>query len=385
MATVVILGAGMMGHGLAYDLTRFGELETLTIADISYSAAQKLAEKVGGPAIAAKFDARDRQQLCDLASNHKIVISALPYHFNYTIAETCAETGVNMVDLGGNVSTVRRQLTLDAEAKAKHITIIPDLGLAPGMMTILTMGICKQFSELDIVKIRVGGLPQTKIAPFDYQLTFSPEGLINEYREPCIALHNFRRTTKDPLTELETITFPPPFGELEAFTTSGGTSTLPITLECKVRELDYKTIRYPGHCEKMRILMSMGLFDEESVEIEGQRIRPRDVLSKLLYKKLPKNQPDVVLARTSVTGRKNNGDYCTIENQIIDYFDEETTLTAMMRTTAFPTSIIALMIINGQITAKGAVSAEIAVDARELKKELKKRNILVEEIISHGD
>ncbi|MHA2271822.1 MAG: saccharopine dehydrogenase family protein [Candidatus Hodarchaeales archaeon] len=385
MTTVVILGAGMMGHGLAYDLTRFGELKTLTIADISHNAAHTLAEKVGGPAVTAKFDAQDRQQLFELASNHKVVISALPYHFNYMIAETCAETGANMVDLGGNARIVRQQLTLDAEAKAKGITIIPDLGLAPGMMTILTMGICSQFSEINTVKIRVGGLPQTKIAPFDYQLTFSPEGLINEYREPCMALHNSRRTTKAPLTELETITFPPPFGDLEAFTTSGGTSTLPITLEGKVRELDYKTIRYPGHCEKMRILMNMGLFDEEPVEIEGQKIRPRDVLSKLLYKQLPINQPDVVLAKTSVTGRKNNGDYCTIENQIIDYFDEEAKLTAMMRTTAFPTSIVALMIINGQINAKGALPAEIAVDAKELKKELKKRDIVVEEIIRHGD
>ncbi|MFW9916046.1 MAG: saccharopine dehydrogenase family protein [Candidatus Thorarchaeota archaeon] len=385
MATAVILGAGMMAHGLAYDLTRFGRLETLTIADISDNAAQTLAEKVRGPAIATKFDAQDRQQLYDLASNHEIVISALPYHFNYTIAEICAETGAHMVDLGGNSRIVQQQLALDAEAKAKGGTIIPDLGLAPGMMTVLTMDICRHFSEIDTVKIRVGGLPQTKKAPFDYQLTFSPEGLINEYREPCMSLHNFRRTMKEPLTELETIVFPPPFGELEAFTTSGGTSTLPITLEGKARELDYKTIRYPGHCEKMRILMSMGLFDEEPVEIQGEKIRPRDILSQLLYKKLPKNQPDVVLARTSVTGRKESGDSCTIENQIIDYFDEETQLTAMMRTTAFPTSIIALMILNGQINVKGAVPAEIAVDAEKLKKELKKRDILVEEIIRHGD
>lgn len=382
MVGIVVLGAGMMSHGLAYDLARFGELEILTIADINYDAAKMIAKKAGKPANAAKLDARDFRQLCNILENYQTAITALPYHFNLAVTKACIKTGVNMVDLGGNTNIVHQQQNLGPEAATENISIIPDLGLAPGMMTILTMGICKQLDEIDTVKIRVGGLPQTPVPPLGYQLTFSPEGLINEYRERCWVIRNFRRMAVDPLAELESIAFPAALGELEAFSTSGGSSTLPATLEGKARELNYKTIRYSGHCEKIRLLSSMGLFDEDFIKVDKFKIRPRDILCQLLLNKLLKNQPDVVLARVTVTGRKANKEYCTIENEIIDYFDPKTQLTAMMRTTAFPTSIVALMITNGQIEEKGVISAENVVDAVQLKKELKKRNVIVKEGIT---
>ncbi|MFX0112970.1 MAG: saccharopine dehydrogenase family protein [Candidatus Hodarchaeota archaeon] len=381
MTSVVVLGAGMMGYGLAFDLAKFGCLEKLTIADLNFDAAKQITKEIGHTAHAVKCNVQNTQQLYDTLSGHDTAISALPYHFNFAMAKACVKMGLNMTDLGGNTEIVYQELSLNPKAVEKDVIIIPDLGLAPGMMTILTMGLCNHFAEIDHVKIRVGGLPQKKAPPLDYQLTFNPEGLINEYREPCWVIRDYARKTVKPLIELEKITFPKPFGELEAFNTSGGTSSLPLTLEGKVKELDYKTIRFPGHCEKVRLLAAMGLFEEEIIEIDGLKVRPRDIFSQLLLKKLPKNEPDVVLARASVTGRTLDNEYCTIENEIIDYFDPATKLTAMMRTTAFPTSIVALMMTTGQITTKGAISAENAVKATEMKKELKRRKIIVKKAV----
>jgi lysine 6-dehydrogenase len=271
---------------------------------------------------------------------------------------------VNFCDLGGNNDVVAAELALDAEAKRAGINIIPDCGLAPGMVAMLVAHAASRFDELEAIHIRVGGLPLQPRPPLDYQLVFSVEGLINEYIEPARIVRGGKIVTVESMTELEAIEFPPPFGKLEAFQTSGGTSTLPDTFLGRVGELDYKTIRYRGHCEKFKTMIDLGLCSGEA----------RKVFSELLVRHLPHDEPDVVLIRVEVSGGGR-----TLRYDIVDRFDAATGLSAMMRTTAFPAAIVALMMARGQTASKGALPQERCLNPDLFMRELAARKIDVVE------
>jgi lysine 6-dehydrogenase len=208
-------------------------------------------------------------------------------------------------------------------------------------------------------------------------LIFSVEGLINEYVEPCRVLRDGKIEMEDPLVGFEQIEFPEPFGKLEAFNTSGGTSTLPITYEGKIGQLNYKTIRYPGHGHKMWCLMQLGLMDSEEQDFNGTKIAPRKVLERLLESNLPPSGKDVTLVRVSVEGWKGT-ESRKIEYELIDYFDDESGLTSMMRTTSFPASIAATMMADGTITDHGVLAPEVAIPPEQFIEELRKRGINIE-------
>jgi lysine 6-dehydrogenase len=229
-------------------------------------------------------------------------------------------------------------------------------------------------TEATHVHLRVGGLPQNPQPPLDYTLVFSVHGLLNEYIEPAVVIRNGEITEVPSLTEIEEIDFPP-IGVLEAFQTSGGTSTLPCTYQHQLQELDYKTIRYKGHCAKMKVLLDVGMCSEESISIGTFQVSPRDVLSKVLERTLPHEEKDMVLMRITAEGKKGTTTY-----EMIDYFDEKSSMTAMARTTAFPTSIIAQMIASGTISKRGAYPPERVVPPLPFIKELTKRNIIIHEV-----
>jgi lysine 6-dehydrogenase len=238
------------------------------------------------------------------------------------------------------------------------------------MVSILAMHGAAQFKKLETIKIRVGGLPQTPRPPLDYQLVFSVEGLINEYIEPARIIREHEIVEVESMTELETLEFEG-FPALEAFQTSGGTSTLPETFLGKLRELDYKTIRYAGHCEKFKTIIDLGLTSSEEIEIDNVRIKPRRILSESLQRHLPADEPDYVLIRVEF-----EGDNKTLRYDIVDKFDQSTGLSAMMRTTAFPASIIAQMMARGETLQKGATPQELAIPSEQFINELKKRQIV---------
>ncbi|MGB9181549.1 MAG: saccharopine dehydrogenase C-terminal domain-containing protein, partial [Pyrinomonadaceae bacterium] len=242
----------------------------------------------------------------------------------------------------------------------------------------------ERFEKLDAVHIRVGGLPQNPQPPLNYQIVFSVEGLINEYVERARVIRDGRIIEVDSMTEIESLEFPAPFAEMEAFQTSGGTSTLPETFLGRVAELDYKTIRYPGHCEKFKLLIDLGLTNSEEVEVNNVRVSPRRVLGEMLLRKLPADEPDVVLVRVEFRGSMN-GARQILRYDIIDRFDESTGLSAMMRTTAFPASIIAQMMARGETTERGAIPQELCVPPARFVAELAARNILInEQTITEG-
>ncbi|MFW9961362.1 MAG: saccharopine dehydrogenase C-terminal domain-containing protein [Candidatus Thorarchaeota archaeon] len=369
-----IIGSGQMGRGAAFDLIQQDSVEEILLADIDLHSAESLAKKMGPKTKAQKVDARNREQLESFFNKVDSVISAVSYTVNVLHTEVAIKTGTHMCDLGGGWTIVQKQTELNDQAKDAGITVVPDCGLAPGMVSVLVRQGIDYLDRTDSVKIRVGGLQQDPRPPLNYSLIFSVEGLINEYIEPCVALRGGKITIEEPLIGFEEIYFPEPFGKLEAFNTSGGTSTLPYTYEGKVSELDYKTIRYPGHGHKVWCMMKLGLMGEDEIDIDGLRIRPRRMLETLLEKNLPPAGKDVTLIRVMIEGWKGT-EARNIEYEVIDYFDETSNLTSMMRTTAYPATVTAMMMVDGRISERGVLTPERCIPPAPFIDELRSRGI----------
>ncbi|HEY9405446.1 MAG TPA: saccharopine dehydrogenase C-terminal domain-containing protein, partial [Pyrinomonadaceae bacterium] len=331
---ILVLGAGRMGLGAAYDLAHnSADVRAVTVADIDAERARSVVAAVGSEKLApAAVDVNDQAQTVALMRGHDAVISCVTYFHNLQLARAAIEARANFCDLGGNNSVVASELALDAEAQAAGINIIPDCGLAPGMVSVLAAHGAARFDELEAIHIRVGGLPQAPRPPLNYQIVFSVEGLINEYVERARVIRGGQIVEVESLTEIEALSFSAPFERMEAFQTSGGTSTLPDTFHGRLQELDYKTIRYPGHCEQFKLLTDLGLAASEEIDLDGTRVRPRRLLGEMLTRHLPADEPDVVLIRLAFRGRREGRD-ARLRYDVIDRFDERTGLSAMMRTT----------------------------------------------------
>jgi lysine 6-dehydrogenase len=374
---VLVLGAGLMGRAIAFDLCTFSDFDSIAIADSRQDALQSLKEFLPCEKTAYfQLNIEQTHAVQKIFQNFDLVISAVPYTFNYTLAKTAIETQTHFLDLGGNNDIVAQERNLFEDARKNKVTIVPDCGLAPGLTSVITRDIVEQLDSVDYVKIRVGGLPVSPEPPLDYQIVFSPYGLINEYVEDAIVLDHGNIVTKKSMNELEKLSFPKPFGELEAFLTSGGCSTLPSTYKNKITYLDYKTIRYPGHCEKFKTLLDLGFGEKKEIHIGKQRVVPRDVLAALLLQNLPFNEKDVVLLKVLSEGL-HNGVKRLFEYTMIDYYDEEHDITAMMRTTGYPVSVIAQMIEQGIIKERGVFCSEEVVPCKPFFEALRKRGIYI--------
>jgi lysine 6-dehydrogenase len=375
----IVLGAGMMGRAIAYDLCKHSNFDSIAIADKdkkTISSAEKFLKDIDF----LKLDVEKTNDVKKQFKEYDVAISAVPYKFNYALAKTALDTKTHFLDLGGNNDVVEKERSLNKEAKTNNITIIPDCGLAPGLVSVITRDIVDQMDSVEYVKLRVGGLPQNPVPPLNYQIVFSPYGLINEYVEDAMILDRGKIINKKSMTELETIDFPKPFGKMEAFLTSGGCSTLPYTYKNTIKYLDYKTIRYPGHCEKFKTMLNLGFAEEKKVSVGDQKVAPRDLFVTLLTRYLPTSGKDVVLLRALGKGTKG-GKKIHLDYMMIDYFDNKNNITAMMRTTGYPTSIIAQMIERNIIKERGVFCCEEIVPCKPFFDELKKRNIQIKKKI----
>lgn len=371
---IAVVGAGLMGRAAVYDLAKNPDVKKIGVFDIDLKLAQNVGKKYGyGKTVAKKFDAGDVKTAQKLFKPYDAVISAVTYKYNPGLAKAAIKARAHFFDLGGNNSAVNQEFKLTTEAKKAGVVVIPDCGLAPGMVSVLAAGDLAKFDKPDSLHIRVGGLPQKPRPPLNYQMVFSAEGLINEYYEPVVAIKKGKKITLPPMTDVETLNFRG-IGKLEAFTTSGGTSTLPKTYGKVLKNLDYKTIRYPGHCHLFKMMMDIGLCEWDAISVDGVKVSPRSVLKQVMDNNLSFGEPDLVLVRVTTEG-KIKGKKKKHVSEIIDRQDKKTGLTAMMRCTSFPITIIAWMACAGHITKRGVVPQEKAVDPDLFRKELKKRNI----------
>jgi len=373
---IAVIGSGLMGRAVVYDLGRAEGVEKIGLFDFDAELASEIARKYGNEiTVAGKIDARDEDEVTRILQDYDACISAVTYKYNEGLTRAAINSKTHFFDLGGNNDMVRLQFELDEAAKKADVTVIPDCGLAPGMVSVLAAGGIREFDKVASLKIRVGGLPQVPRSPLNYQLVFSSEGLINEYWEPVVILENGLPKTVNPMSGLEKLEFDG-IGELEAFYTSGGTSTLPQTYRGMVDFLDYKTIRYPGHCQLFRPMLEIGLGSRSPIKIGDASVEPREVFKKVLEKNLTLNEPDLVLVRLTLEGKKG-GKSAKVVYEIIDRQDSRTGLTSMMRCTSFPVAIIAWMVCSGWVTMRGVVPQELAVEPQFFITQLKKRNINV--------
>jgi lysine 6-dehydrogenase len=372
---IALLGAGLMGRAVAYDLLRSSEPEELRLADADETHLDALAGWLDDPRVRTeRLAAADERAVARWIDGCGALVSATSFRLNLGLARAAISAKTHFVDMGGNSDVVARQLELDGEAKKRGVTVIPDMGLAPGLVNVLARRAAELTDRLDTVRLRVGGLPQTKRGEWNYELVFSAEGLVNEYREPCAILRDGKTVTVPPLTEVETV-HDAELGELEAFHTSGGSSTLPKTFAGTIRSLEYKTLRYPGHARLVRALFELGLDGEGEVEVDGQKVKPRRLLEKL-FENLAGEGRDMVVLHGEFTGERD-GQPLKLSCRLLDYADGKTGLTAMMRCTGFPVSVTARMLADGRITERGVLPPERAIPAAELLGELDRRGISI--------
>ncbi len=371
---LAVIGAGLMGRAALYDLAQADDVEQVGIYDLDGARATEIAGQFGGQkAVAGQLDASDEDRAETVLKDYTAAVACTTYQHNPGLTKAAIKAGCHLVDLGGNHDVVKAQMEMSAEAEQAEVVIVPDCGLAPGMVSLMVANGVTRLDKVTSARIRVGGLPQSPRPPLNYQIAFSVEGLINEYWEPCEILESGRKVTVNPMTGLEALEFDG-IGDLEAFYTSGGISTLPETYRETIPCLDYKTIRYPGHCDIFRAMLELGLASRKPVQLNGREVEPRALFREVLARQLTHSDPDLILLRVTVEG-EHEGAAKTITYEIIDRQDSRTGLTAMMRCTAFPAAIIAKMAAVGQITERGVKPQEVAVKPSLFLPQLKKRGI----------
>jgi lysine 6-dehydrogenase len=374
---MLVLGAGLQGCACAYDLLQDRDVEAVRLADIQIDHLPDFLKPLSGPRLLpTPLDVRDRPAVLGVMRECDAVMSAIPYYYNFDLAKLAVEAGVHFCDLGGNTEIVFRQKELDAQAKAQDISVIPDCGLAPGMVNILAQYGIEQMDAVESVKIFVGGLPQHPEPPLNYMLVYSLEGALDYYTTLSWVLRGGKRTQVKALSELEPVKFD--FAELEAFHTAGGLSTMAFRYEGKIPTMEYKTLRYPGHAELMANIRELGLLDNEPVQVKGVEVVPRDVFIAKVQPKLTKpHGHDLVALRVIVKGTKN-GKAASKTFELVDRYDEKHGISAMMRTTGYSLSITGMMQARREVPP-GVHTPDEAIPAKKYIAELAKRGVVIRE------
>ena len=377
---MLVLGAGLQGSACAYDLLQNREVTQVRLADLRFDHLPAVLKPLSGPRLLpTTLDVRDRDAVLALMRECDAVMSAIPYYFNFHLAECAVEAGVHFCDLGGNTEIVEQQKELAGRAAEKGITIVPDCGVAPGMVNILAQHGISQLDSVESVRIYVGGLPQQPEPPLNYQIVYSLEGVLDYYTTLSWVVRNGKREQVVALSEREPVQFDAPVGTLEAFHTAGGLSTMAARYEGQIPTMEYKTLRYPGHAEMMEAIRELGLLDLDPVDVKGTKVIPRDVFVSVVGPKLTKPAgKDLLALRVTVTGM-NEGKPSTRQFDLIDRFDEANGISAMMRTTGYSLSITGQMQVRGQVKPAGVWTPDEGMPGVEYISELRARGIDVRE------
>jgi lysine 6-dehydrogenase len=380
---MLVLGAGLQGSACAYDLLQNKDVEEVRLADIKINELPPfLAPYSGHRLIPTPLDVRDSDAVFGLMRDSDAVMSALPYYFNYDMAVCAVDAGVHFCDLGGNTEIVFKQKTLHERAKSEEVSVIPDCGLAPGMVNILAEYGIHQLDKVDAVRIYVGGLPQNPEPPLKYQIVYSLEGVLDYYTTLSWVLRGGKRTRVKALSEREQVEFPKPIGTLEAFHTAGGLSTMAFRYEGRIPTMEYKTLRYPGHAALMEAIRDLGLLDLDPVDVKGHHVVPRDAFIATVGPRLRKpHSRDLVALRVAAQGSKG-GKPKTVAWELLDYFDAAHGISAMERTTGFSLAVTGMMQTRQQVAAAGVLTPDEAVPPELYVSELAKRGINIRQIAS---
>ncbi len=374
--TIIVLGSGLVGATIARDLAADESIE-VTIADLR---PENLAKFSGEKNIrTVQVDLTDTAAFTRTIAPFDAVVGALSSAIGYATLRSVIEAGKPYCDISFMAQDAREHSEL---AKKHGVTAIVDCGVAPGLSNLLTADACRQLDEVDDVQICVGGLPKNRQWPFEYKAPFAPIDVVAEYTRPSRVVVNGEIVTKEALCDPELIDLPRA-GTLESFITDGLrslTDTIPAKNMCE------RTLRYPGHCELMRVFRETGFFNEETIDVRGVKVRPIDVTSTLLFPKWKhdKDEAEFTVMRVVVEG-SNNGKRQRHTYDLYDEFDETTKLSSMSRTTGFPAAIVARLLAEKRIDCPGVYAPEmLAEDAdivRIIREELANRGVTITETV----
>jgi lysine 6-dehydrogenase len=345
---ITVLGSGLVGGPLAIDLSKDRRF-SIKAVDASSEALERLRHH---NISTVKADLKDVSSLREILNESDLVVSAVPGHMGLATLKSVIAAGKNVVDIA---FFPEDPFVLDEEAKQRGVTAIVDCGVAPGMSNLLTGYAASLLDETSSVLIYVGGLPQVRQWPYDYKAVFSPMDVIEEYTRPARYVENGKEVVRPALSDPEYIHFPS-IGTLEAFNTDGLRTLIRTITAPNMKE---KTLRYPGHIEKIAILRETGFFGQEKIEINGHLIRPIDFTAKMLFPmwKMNEGDADLTVMRIEVKGTKN-GQETAHRFDLLDRYDETTRTNSMARTTGYTATAAVRLIAGGLYRQPGIIPPE---------------------------
>ena len=373
---VIALGCGKIGAVMAREFHRRVPASKVIMADIDEDRARKAAATVPGAGWAT-VDTSDIGSLIKKIRGHDLALGALPGDYGYAAMRAAVEAGVHMVDVS---FTPENPTKLDDEAKEKGITVIPDCGVAPGLSNMLVGYGSSRLDKVDSAHVMVGGIPETPVPPLGYTVTWSAEGLVDEYVRGARIVKGEEIVEVPALSGLEEIDFPG-VGTLEAFYTDG-LRTLAESLP-GIADMWEKTLRYPGHVEKVRLLRDLGFFSDEPVTVQGAQVSPRLATARLLERSLWMPEVGDLLAMQITVKGESGGEKREYVFRVLDRYDHEEKVSAMARTTGYTAAIVASKLATNKIKRVGVVPPErLGMDqsfTKDLLSELRKRNVVIQE------
>ncbi|MBX2821239.1 MAG: saccharopine dehydrogenase NADP-binding domain-containing protein [Rhodothermaceae bacterium] len=373
---VTVIGAGPIGSAIARDLVERDNVSHVQVCDSHARLLQQLDKRLKSPKLRSfQVDVRDLRVLSSILNSSDVAIGAVVSTLNPRLARLCLDQNIHFCDLGGDDNTVHEILAMNEEAKRKSIWLVPNCGLAPGLVNVLSRTGIAEFDEVDTVRLRVGDVPLSPEPPFKFRLSWSANKILEDYTLPVRLIEDGKVIEADSLTRDEKLYFGEPFGAMEAFCTAGGLSTLVHDLSDQVKTLDHKTIRWPGHADQMRFLIGLGFADQQKIDVRTH-LTYRDVLIRRMKRRLGGEHEDAVLMRVLVKGKKEGADK-TLVYEMIELYDKKNELTAIQRTTSIPATTVACMIGSGSITGGGAAPAENVVPADAFLKTIADRGLVI--------
>lgn len=379
MAHYLVLGAGKMGIVLARDLITSDAKNRVTLVDIDKKQLKKAQDFIDNRRLVpVQMNIEDENRRQEIYRNKDVALSALLHRHSLLALEAAVRVGVHFVDLAGEFPLHR--LEYDIEARKKRITLLSGVGVSPGITNICVGRAVHLLDKTKKALIYVGGNPAHPRPPLKYRIVYAVDSLLNFYERKVTILKGGKVKDVPPLSGKESISFDPPFEEMECFYTDGLNSLL-HTMRGKIQdELWEKTIRHKGHAEEVKTLISCGLFSKRPVRVRDRRVVPREVLEVLLDSRMKLGrEKDVTLMRVIVTGEKS-GRPKTHVFEMMDCFDNEKGYTSMAKTTCFPASVAAQMILAGQIRKRGSLFPEQVFQGllyKPFMEELEKRGVAV--------
>lgn len=374
---ISVIGAGTIGTAIVQELCeRTDAVTKVQVCDTRSRSLQHLHERVDSSLLRSfQIDARDHSVLGPIIQGSDCVVSCVPPELNPELATLCLDRGIHFCDLGGNDSIVQQELNLNDEAREKSVWIVPNCGLAPGLVNILCLYGVDQFDTVDAARLRVGDVPLHPEPPFNFRISWSAERIVDDYTNPALLIEDGHIKEVDALSRDETIEFDAPFGAMEAFCTQGGLSTLTDTLSDRVQMLDHKTIRWPGHAHQMRFVMGLGFGRSQKIDVRTH-LTYRDVLVRRMRDRLGGPHADAVLMRVLIRGEKD-GTAKTLVFEMVEQYDKASEFTAMMRCTSVPTVAIVRLIAQGHMPGGGAAVPEHVVPREQYYEALADRGLNV--------